>query len=111
MKPSRKEFVSQESEGGLHYLDMTCSQGVQRHGHVSTVNTAKDNMKNFTNNDYLQVIRAQELQVTVGHLLDKDFIKIPKASSLPNCPVTPQDVIIANKLFGPNISTLKGKTT
>ena len=110
-KPSMVEFAFQELEGGLHYLDTTCSHGVQHQGHVFAVNTVKDNKKNFTNNDYLHAVRAQELQVTVGHPLDKDFIKILKASSLPNCPVTPQDVIIADKLFGPDIGALKGKTT
>ena len=109
-KPSGKEFAFQESEGCLHYLDTTCSHGVQCQGHVFTVNTVKDNRKNFTNNEYFWAIRAQELQVTVGHPSDKDFIKILKASSLPNCPVTPQDVIIANKLFGPDIGALSGKT-
>ena len=110
-KPSGVEFTFQESEGGLHYLDTTCSHGVQHQGHVFTVNTVKDNKKIFTNNDCLHAVRARELQVTVGCPLDKDFIKILKTSSLPNCPVTPWDVIIADKLFGPNISTLKGKTT
>ena len=47
----------------------------------------------------------------VGHPSDKDLIKILKASSLPNCPVTPRDVLLANKLFGPDIGALKGKTT
>ena len=71
----------------------------------------KDNRKNFTNNDYLQAIRARELQVTVGRPSDKDFIRILKECSLPNCPVTPRDVVIANKLFGPDAGALKGKTT
>ena len=84
-KPSGKEFAFQESEGGLHYLDTTCSQGEQRQGHVFTVNTVKDNKKNFTNNDYLRTIRAWELQVKVGRPLDKDLIKILKASHFPNC--------------------------
>ena len=70
-----------------------------------------NNKKIFTNNDYLWAIRVQESQVTVRHPLGKDFIKILKASSLPNCPVTPWDVITAKKLFGPNIGALKGKTT
>ena len=47
----------------------------------------------------------------VGRPSEQDLIKILKTSSLPNCPVTPQDVIIANKLFGPDIGALKGKTT
>ena len=49
--------------------------------------------------------------MTVGHPSDKDFIRSLKGSSLPNCPVTPQDVVIANKLFGPDVGELKGKTT
>ena len=72
------------------------------------VNTVKDNRRNSTNNDYLRAIRARELQVTIGRPSDKDFIKILKASCLPNCPVTPRDVIIANKLFGPDVRALKG---
>ena len=70
-KPSRMEFTFQESEGGLHYLDTTCSHGVQCQGYVFTVNTVKDNKKNFTNNDYLHAVRARELQVTVGHPSDR----------------------------------------
>ena len=47
----------------------------------------------------------------IGRPSDKDLIKILKTSSLPNCPVTPRDVIIANKVFGPDVGALKGKTT
>ena len=47
----------------------------------------------------------------VGRLSDKDLIKILKTNSLLNCPVTPRDVIFANKLFGPDVGALKGKTT
>ena len=101
----------QESEGGLHYLDTMQQQNHRQHGHVFSVNTVRDNKKNFTNNDYLQAVRARELQVMVGHPSDKDFIKILKTSSLPNCPVTPRDVLIANELFGPDVGALKGKTT
>ena len=114
-KPCGKRFIFKESEGGLHYLDTTHPKQEQDHEreqqHVFMVNTVKDNIKNFTNNDYLWAIRARELQVTVGRPSDKDFIKILKTSSLPNCPVTPRDVMVANKLFGPDVGALKGKTT
>ena len=110
-KPSGKEFAVHEPEGGLHYLDTTHQHGQQRQGHVFTVNMVKDNKKNFTNNDYLRAVRARELQVKVGRPSDKDLIKILKASSLLICPVTPRDVLIANKLFGPDVGALKGKTT
>ena len=68
-RPSRKEFVFQESEGGLHYLDTTHQQGQQRQCLLSQ-NTVKDNKKNFMNNDYLRDVRAWELQVMVGHPSD-----------------------------------------
>ena len=114
-KPSGKVFAFQESEGRLHYLDTTCPQYKQRQNqqqeHVFAVNMVRDNKKNVTNNNYLRALRARELQVMVRRPLDKDLIMILKTSSLPNCPVTPRDVIIANKLFGPDIGALKGKTT
>ena len=110
-KPSGKEFTFHKSEGGLHFLDTTHQQGQQGQGHVFAVNTVKDNKKNFMNNDYLRAVRAWELQITIGCPLDKDLIKILNTSSLPNCPVTPRDVLIANKLFGPDVGALKGKTT
>ena len=105
-----------ELEGGLHYLDTTCSEPGQCHEHgqqqhVFTVNMVKDNMRNFTNNDYLRAVSARELQVTVGRPSDKDFIRILKGNSFPNCPVTPRHVVIANKLFGPDVGALKDKTT
>ena len=47
----------------------------------------------------------------VGRPSDKDFIRILKTSSLPDCPITPRDVLIANELFGPDVGSLMGKTT
>ena len=47
----------------------------------------------------------------IGCPSDMDLIKLLKTSSLPNCPVTPRDVIITNKVFGPDVGALKGKTT
>ena len=112
-KPSGKQFAFLESEGGLHYLDTTCPQTKQQdqQQHVFAVNTVRDNKKHITNNDYLRAVRARELQVMIGRPSDKDLIKILKTSGLPNCPVTPRDVIIANKVFGPDVGALKGKTT
>ena len=56
-KPCRKEFVFKESDSGRHYLDTTCPEQGQGHGHeqqhIFMVNTVKDNRKNFTNSDYL----------------------------------------------------------
>ena len=107
--PSRQERSSHSTSPKVGYITLTQQQGQQRQGHIFAVNMVKDNRKNFTNKDYLHAVRAQELQVTVGCPLDKDLIKILKASSLPNCPVTPRDILIASKLFGPDVGALKRK--
>ena len=111
-KPSGKQFAFLESEGGLHYLDTTRPQTTKDspQQHVFAVNTVRDNKKHVTNNDYLRAVRARELQVMIGRPSDKDLIRILRANGLPNCPVTPRDVIIANKVFGPDVGALKGKT-
>ena len=83
-KPSGKEFVFQESEGGLHYLDTMQQQSHRQQGHVFSVNTVRDNKKNFTNNDYLRAIRARELQVMVGCPSDKDFLEDKQSPELPS---------------------------
>ena len=80
-------------------------------GMCSTSTQLTTTGKTSLNNDYLRAVRARELQVMVGRPSDKDLIKILKTSSLPNCPVSPRDNLIANNLFGPDVGSLKGKTT
>ena len=39
------------------------------------------------------------------------FVEVLKSNRLSNCPVTPADVEAAEQIFGPDIGSLKGKTT
>ena len=39
------------------------------------------------------------------------FVEAHKNNGLLNCPVTPADVEAAEQIFGPDIGSLKGKTT
>ena len=45
----------------------------------------------------------------VGHPSIKYYKNIIKTNTI-NCPVTMEDIDICEKIFGPNICTLKGKT-
>ena len=40
----------------------------------------------------------------------KNFKSLLKANMIKNCPVTIEDVNIAEKIFGPSMSSLKGKS-
>ena len=75
------------------------------------MNTVKENRRNYTNNDYLRALRAREVQITMGRPSTTMFLDLLKKNGIANCPVTPADVEAAEYIFGPDIGSLKGKTT
>jgi hypothetical protein len=73
--------------------------------------TVSENMEGFTKEEVEGAQKARKLYHAIGcpsvenmkHMLQMNMIK--------NCPVTTQDVVNAERIFGPDIATLKGKTT
>ena len=110
-KPTGERFRFVESTSGLHYLD-TSSHDDNKIGNTTlVVNTVKENRSNYTNNDYLRALRARELQITMGRPSTSTFLDLLRKNGIANCPVTPADVEAAEYIFGPDIGSLKGKTT
>ena len=54
--------------------------------------------------------RAQELMHTLGCPSVADLKGIIKMNAIKDCPVTVDDIILAEKIFGPDVASLKGKT-
>ena len=109
-KPTGEKFKFIQSASGLHYLD-TLSHDADKIGATTlVVNTVKENKMNYTNNDYLQALRARELQITVGRPSTTTFLDLLKRNGIANCPVTLADVEAAEYIFRPDIGSLKGKT-
>ena len=96
-------FEFKQSEEGLYFLD------TDKHVTVM-VNMVADNKSNYTNEDYLKAVHAREFQIKIGHPSTKDFILIITSNQLPNCPVTQANILVAEHIFGPVVSSLKGKT-
>ena len=110
-KPNSERFNFIQSPSGLHYLDTTNPDPNKSVNTTLVVNTVAENKKNYMNNDYLCALRARELQIMVGRPSTATFVDVVKRNGSPNCPVTPADVEAAEHICGPDIGSLKGKTT
>ena len=55
--------------------------------------------------------QARDTMFMVGRSSDKDYITIIESNQIENFPVKPESICIAKKIFGPELETLKGKTT
>ena len=94
-----------QSALGLHYLDTKAESG------VTLVNAVADNWSKYTNEDYLHSVQARKLQIKIGRPSLKDFLKIVADNHMPNCPVTKENIMAAEHIFGPKVGGLKGKMT
>ena len=77
-KPTGERFNFVQSGSGLHYLDTTLQNTCKMTGTALVVNTAKQNKKNYTNNEYLCALRARELQVTMGRPVLQPLSKLSR---------------------------------
>jgi hypothetical protein len=117
-----------ESTRGLYYLDVTEQAGngtdetVQEDeddkntveddtdGEITMINTVADNRTKYTNRAYSRANLTRKIQKIIGRPSTQEFIQIVERNLLPNCPVTQADIIAAEKIFGPDVGILKGKT-
>jgi len=74
------------------------------------VNTVRDNFEGHTKHDIAKAKEARRLQGMIGNLTDKEFKGMVPEKLITNCPVTVQDVENANRIFGPDLANLRGKT-
>jgi hypothetical protein len=75
------------------------------------VTTVADNLSSYTNYDYCKADVARELLLKLGRPSVGDLIRIVQNKLLPNCPVTVADIQAAEHIFGPDVGSLRGKTT
>ena len=110
-KLTGERFRFVESTSGLHYLDTSSHDRNKIENTTLVVNTVKENRSNYTNNDYLWAVRVREVQITMGRPSTSTFLDLLQKNGIANCPVTPADVEAAEYILGPDIRSLKGKTT
>ena len=69
------------------------------------------NREEYTNREFAAATEAREGLSMVVNPSASDCMHMVRYGLTSNCPVTPEDVTIANTMFGPNVASLKRKTT
>ena len=75
------------------------------------VTSVEENRSGYTQRQFENAKRARRLYHVVGCPTVVNFKHILRQNIIKNCPVTAEDVNIAEKIFGGDIGALKGKTT
>jgi hypothetical protein len=94
-----------KSPEGLYYYQPTTST------QTSLVQTVEDNMAFYTSRQIERAKRARDLLHTLGCPSIADLKKIIKMNSIKDCPVTLDDINLAENIYGPDVASLKGKST
>lgn len=76
---------------------------------ANVVSTITANREGFTKREYQRAKKACRVYAMVGRPSPRDFMNMIRSNLIPNCPVTPYDVRVADKIFAPNVGALKGK--
>ena len=75
------------------------------------LNTVEEDKTFYTECQFERAKRARDLFHALGMPSIHDFKAIIRMNMINNNPVTTDDIKIAEKIFGPDVGTLKGKTT
>ena len=94
------------SPNGLYYIKPQIVTEVS-----NLVSTIAENRRNYTIRQFERAKKARKLYHIVGTPTVDNFKALIKMNAIANCPITVEDINIAEKIFGPDISTLKGKST
>lgn len=101
-----------KSENGLYYYKpkyKTSNKNTSLVNH--SIESVDENKKLFTNRQVEQAKLARNIYHALGTPSVHDFKAIIKSNQISNIPITIDDINIAEKIFGPDVGALKGKTT
>jgi hypothetical protein len=96
------------SDQGLHYHDVSDKNS---NIEIMLVNTVGGNFEGYTHHDIERAKEARCIQGMIANPTEREFAEMVHEQLLTNCPVTMRDVDNANRIFGPDLANLRGKTT
>ena len=106
--PDKKVKFTKTDQGLYIYKPkITKSQSSE----VQLLNTVNENKTFFTHQQIERAKKARELYHALGTPSPADFKAIIQLNLIVNNPISQEDIKLAEQIFGPDISSLKGKTT
>ena len=94
---------------GIYYYEAIPRKS-QEEAQVHCPQTVEDNTQFYSDHQVSRAKRAWSLLHATGCLTVSDLRKILKMNSIADCPVTAEDIDLAEKIYGPDMASLKGKT-
>jgi hypothetical protein len=106
---TEEEIVKfKQSDQGLHYHDVSDENS---NIEMMLMNTVRGNFEGYTRHDIKRAKEAQLIQGMIANPTEMEFAGMDRGRLLTNCPVTVCNVDNANRIFGPDLANLRGKTT
>jgi hypothetical protein len=78
---------------------------------VSLLTTVSENKKLYSKRQMESAEMARKLYQVIGFPCQRDYKHVVQTNQIKNCPVNLEDIKICEKIFGPDIYAMKGKTT
>jgi hypothetical protein len=78
---------------------------------VAMLTTVTENKKFFTKRQVERAEKARHLYRVIGCPSMRDYKHIVQMNQIKNCPVTLEDIKICERIFGPDLYAMKGKST
>ena len=94
---------------GLYTYEVPGSKANEEPSHL--IDTVKENRAGYTQGQFKSAVKARELYHLLGAPSLENYKGFIKMNGVLNCPVRLEDIRIAENIFGPDMATLKGKST
>jgi hypothetical protein len=120
---ARGQVHFHKDEQGIPYIDLeksgrmaaimlmqNASQQTTRSEGVALVQTVRKNYEGYTKREVMRAKEACPVQVMIGNPSEGDFKGMVSSNMIKNCSITPSDITNANKIFGPALASMRGKT-
>ena len=95
----------------MYRVDKDYKTSLKEKGSSNLVTTLSENCRGYTNRQYDRAKTARKLYHIIGTPMVENFKALLHMNAIQNCPVMVEDVKIAERIFGPDMSSLKGKST